>query len=99
MIKTTEGTKWSKEVAEHSHALKLEKGIFTDKDPKKIAKALKVAAEESTERKGTALQSAMSMLDFYINRAGKNLDEEHKNILNSAKEELRILFKKDNSNS
>ncbi len=86
--------KWSQEITEHSHALDLEKDVFTWKDPKKIAKSLQTSAEESSNRKGTPLQSAMSMLNFYINRAGKNLNEEQKAILNAAKIELRALFDK-----
>jgi hypothetical protein len=72
--------------------LDLETGVFTWKDPKRIAKSLKESAETSERRKGTALQSAMSMLNFYINRAGKNLKPERKRILEQAKTELRNLF-------
>lgn len=90
----TKQTKWTKHVTEHSHALVLEEGVFTWKDPKKIASSLKKSAEESTHRKGTPFQSAMSMLNFYINRAGNKLDNDQKNILNTAKEKLRILFGK-----
>jgi putative cell wall-binding protein len=86
--------KWSKEVTEHSHALALEEGVFTWKSPKKIAKSLSNSAEESTNRKGTPFQSAMSMLNFYINRAGKNLSREQKDILEQAKIELRKLYNK-----
>lgn len=86
--------KWSQNITEHSHALNLEKDVFTWKDPKKIAKSLKTSAEESTERKGTPFQSAMSMLNFYINRAGTKLDDEQKSVLTVAKNELRILFGK-----
>jgi hypothetical protein len=86
--------KWSKAVTEHSSALDLEEGVFTWKDPKKIARSLKKSAEISTRRKAGAFQSAMSMLNFYINRAGSNLDKEQEKILNRAKEELRILFGK-----
>lgn len=85
--------KWSKKVTETSHALRLEEGIFTWKNAKRIAKSLQQSALESQERKGTPYQSAMSMLNFYINRAGKNLSQEHKKILEQAKRELRILFK------
>ena len=83
---------WSKKVTEESHALMLEEGVFTWKDPKKIANSLKQSALESNARKGTPLQSAMSMLNFYINRAGKRLDEHQKAILLQAKSELRKLF-------
>jgi len=85
---------WSQEVTGHSIALDLEDGVFTWDDPVKIAKSLKVSAESSTRRKGTPFQSAMSMLNFYINRAGKNLKPERRKILEQAKIELRKLFGK-----
>ena len=91
MAKTTQKN-WSKDVTEHSFALQLEKGVFTWDDPKKIAQSLKKSAEESVNRKGTPFQSAMSMLNFYINRAGKNLKPDRKRILGQAKIELRKLF-------
>lgn len=84
--------KWSQNVTEHSIALDLEEGIFTWRDPKRIAQSLKNSAEQSTRRKATPFQSAMSMLNFYINRAGKNLPEERKQTLEKAKEELRTLY-------
>jgi hypothetical protein len=84
--------RWSAEVTQHSHALDLEEGIFTWDDPKKIAQSLKESALKSKNLKGTPYQSAMSMLNFYINRAGKNLSSEHKAILTKAKAELRMLF-------
>lgn len=83
--------KWSQEVSETSHALDLEDGVFTWDDPKRIAASLKRSAEHSTRRKGTVLQSAMSMLTFYINRAGHGLDPEQRKILERAKDELRAL--------
>lgn len=86
--------KWSQEVTEHSHALKLEEGVFTWKDPKKIAESLKKSALNSTLRKTTPYQSAMSMLNFYINRSGKNLPEEQKEILEKAKQKLAKIFEK-----
>jgi hypothetical protein len=85
---------WSKKVTEHSFALDLEEGVFTWKDPKKIAGSLKKSAEISSRRKAGPFQSAMSMLNFYINRAGSNLNHDQKKILNQAKEELRVLFGK-----
>ncbi len=85
---------WSKEVTKHSNALDLEKGVFTFGDPKKIAESLKKSAEESTRRKASPFQSAMSMLNFYINRAGKNLKPERRRVLENAKSELRKLFGK-----
>lgn len=84
--------KWSQKITEESHSLDLDAGVFTWKDPKKIARSLKKSALESTRRKGTPLQSAMSMLNFYINRAGAQLSQHQKEILNKAKEELRRLF-------
>jgi putative cell wall-binding protein len=86
---------WSAEVTKRSNALDLEPGVFTWKDPKKIAESLKRSAEESTRRKGTPLQSAMSMLNFYINRAGKNLNASQREVLKHAKDELRKLFGRD----
>lgn len=86
-------SRWSNKVTETSHALSLDEGVFTWKNPKKIAKSLRKSALESHERKGTPYQSAMSMLNFYINRAGKNLSQEQKEILMQAKQELKILFK------
>ena len=92
MAKTTQKN-WSKDVTKHSFALQLEEGVFTWDDPKKIAQSLKKSAEESLNRKGTPYQSAMSMLNFYINRAGKNLKPERKKILEQAKTELRKIFR------
>ncbi|HEB82107.1 MAG TPA: DUF3175 domain-containing protein [Gammaproteobacteria bacterium] len=83
---------WSGKVTRESHALDLEEGVFTWKDPKKIARSLKRSAEASTRRKAEPFRSAMSMLVFYINRAGKNLPEEQKAVLQQAKEELRRLY-------
>ncbi|PIS39412.1 MAG: hypothetical protein COT33_01995 [Candidatus Nealsonbacteria bacterium CG08_land_8_20_14_0_20_38_20] len=85
---------WSDYVTKHSFVLDLEEGVFTRDDPRKIAKSLKISAEKSLNRKGTPFQSAMSMLNFYINRAGKNLKPERKRILKQAKTELRKLFKR-----
>ena len=87
--------KWSKQVTEHSDALDLEKGVFAGNDPDKIAQSLKRSAIHSHRKKGTPYQSAMSMLNFYINRAGKNLSESRKHTLDKAKEALRKLFNKD----
>ena len=86
------GKKWSKEVTEHSAALDLEPRVFEGTDPKKIATSLKRSAERSTRRKGTPFQSAMSMLNFYINRAGTNLSQARRAKLERAKDELRKLF-------
>ena len=86
--------KWSQDVTEHSDALDLQKDVFTRDDPKSIARSLKRSAEHSTRRKGTPFQSAMSMLTFYINRAGKDLPKAQKDTLEKAKDELRLLFHK-----
>lgn len=86
--------KWSGYVTKHSFALDLEEGVFTWKNPKKIALSLKTSAENSVRRKASPFQSAMSMLNFYINRAGKNLPASNRKALTSAKEELRKLFDK-----
>lgn len=85
---------WSGYVTKHSIALDLEKGVFTWNDPKRIAKSLTTSAQESTRRKAPPFQSAMSMLNFYINRAGINLKPERKKVLEQAKVELRKLFMK-----
>lgn len=85
--------KWSQKVTETSHALDLEEGVFTWHDPKKIAASLLYSALRSKRRKGTAYQSAMSMLNFYINRAGKKLSLQQKEILTKVKGELRLLVK------
>lgn len=83
---------WSGEVTKHSIALDLEEGVFTWDDPKKIATSLKQSAENSLRRKTTPFQSAMSMLNFYINRAGKNLKPERREVLEQTKIELKKLF-------
>jgi len=85
---------WSAKVTQTSAALILEEGVFTWKNPKKIVQSLKKSAEESLNRKGTPFQSAMSMLNFYINRAGKKLKISQRKILEQAKIELRKLFKR-----
>jgi hypothetical protein len=86
--------KWSAEVMARSNALDLESGVFKKRTPSAIAKSLKRSAEQSKRRKGTAFQSAMSMLNFYINRGGKNLTAAQKAKLEKAKDELRIAFKR-----
>ncbi|TAM86624.1 DUF3175 domain-containing protein [bacterium] len=84
--------KWSQDVTEHSRALALEEGVFGWDDPHAIALSLKRSAEASRERKASPFQSAMSMLTFYINRAGKGLPKERREILERAKLELRAVF-------
>lgn len=85
---------WSNKVTRESNALDLEQGVFKFKNPKRIASSLKYSAEASVRRKGSPFQSAMSMLNFYINRAGKNLSVGQRKILEQAKEELRMIFRK-----
>ena len=84
--------KWSAEVTEKSDALTLEEGVFESDDPEKIAASLKRSAERSHRRKSEPFRSAMSMLTFYINRAGKNLPASQKKVLEQAKVELRKEF-------
>lgn len=83
---------WSDEVTRHSNALDLEEKVFTLDDPREIAGSLKHSAEASRRRKAEPFRSAMSMLTFYINRAGKGLPEERKRVLERAKLELRKAF-------
>lgn len=85
---------WSEKVTKESNALDLERGVFTWDEPTKIARSLKRSAEKSRRRKAGAYQSAMSMLNFYINRAGKNLPPKRRRILEQAKTELRKLFRR-----
>ena len=85
---------WSGYVTRYSNALDLDNGVFTWDDPVRIAASLKRSAEASWRRKTSPFQSAMSMLNFYINRAGKNLPKKRKKVLEEAKIELRRLFKK-----
>lgn len=91
-MKKQKNKNWSGYVTKHSFALQLEEGVFTWDNPRKIAKSLKKSAEESLNRKATPFQSAMSMLNFYINRAGENLKPGRKQILEQAKIELKKLF-------
>ena len=86
------GKRWSQEVAARSDALDLEPGTFTHASADAIAQALKRAAERSTRRKGTPFQSAMSMLNFYINRAGAKLPGDRRATLELAKQKLREAF-------
>ena len=86
--------RWSQQVSKDSHALQLEQGVFTWSDPRRIALSLKQSAEASSQRKAEPFRSAMSMLVFYINRAGKKLHPEQKRVLEQAKQELRKLYNK-----
>lgn len=84
--------KWSKKVNETSDAMDLKQGVFKGNDPKKIAQSLKRSASRSKRRKAEPYQSAMSMLNFYINRGGKNLSASKKKVLEQSKDELKKLF-------
>jgi hypothetical protein len=84
--------RWSAKVTQTSDALDLESSVFNKRKPEDIAKSLKRSAERSHRRKGTPFQSAMSMLTFYINRAGKNLSTSRRHTLDRAKDELRKAF-------
>jgi phosphoenolpyruvate carboxylase len=86
--------RWSHDVTVKSDALDLEPNVFTKESPRAIAQSLKRSAEHSTRRKSDPYRSAMSMLTFYINRAGKNLPRERKEKLEKAKDELRALYGK-----
>jgi hypothetical protein len=83
---------WSAEVTRRSNALDLQPGIFTWKDPKQIAASLKRSAETSRRKKTDSYRSALSMLSFYINRAGANLSQARRRTLTRAKDELRRQF-------
>jgi len=92
--KTPSSANWSAKVTRESNALDLQEGVFTWKDPEKIALSLKHSADTSTRLKSSPFHSAMSMLVFYINRAGKNLHQDQKIILQQTKVELRKLYNK-----
>ena len=89
------GHRWSARVTRESNALDLERGVFTGRDPKRIAASLKRSAERSRRRKADPYRSALSMLTFYINRAGKNLPSGRRRTLQRAKTELRKQFGRD----
>ena len=84
--------RWSKRVTERSNALDLDPGVFTRTDPRSIARSLKRSAERSRRRKADPFRSAMSMLTFYVNRAGKGLSAAQRRRLEAAKDELRKLY-------
>ena len=86
---------WSAAVTQRSNALDLQRGVFRHADPRRVALSLKRSAESSKRRKGTPYQSAMSMLNFYLNRAGKNVSAKRRRVLERAKGELRRLFGRD----
>ena len=85
---------WATRVTRESNALDLETGVFTWNDPQRIARSLQRSAEASKRRKSDPFRSAMSMLVFYINRAGRKLDKRQKRVLEQAKDELRRLYGK-----
>jgi hypothetical protein len=87
--------RWSQRVTRESDALDLKRGVFTLRDPKRIAASLKRSAERSSRRKGGAYRSALSMLTFYINRAGKTLPKTQRDRLQRAKAELKHQFGRD----
>jgi hypothetical protein len=95
MTDTPSKKKWSAEVAAKSDALDLEPKVFEKESADDIARSLKRSAETSDRRKSGAFRSAMSMLTFYINRAGRNLSPERKRTLEAAKGKLRGLFGRD----
>jgi hypothetical protein len=90
--KLSAGKKWSKRVMEKSDAMDLQSGVFKLKSAPAIARSLKKSSEASHRRKSSPFRSAMSMLNFEINRAGKNLSQERLRVLNQAKVELRKAF-------
>ncbi len=92
--RTSVRSRWSRRVTERSNALDLEKGVFSQRSPRQIALSLKRSAERSRRRKSDPFRSAMSMLTFYVNRAGKRLDPERKRLLSQAKDELRRVFRR-----
>lgn len=91
-VATTNDRRWSRHVTETSNALDLEEGVFTWQDPHEIALSLQRSAERSRRRKSEPYRSAMSMLTFYINRAGRHLPAAQRACLEQAKEELRALY-------
>ena len=96
--KTTEDGLWSRHVTETSDALDLQDGVFTLTDPREIALSLKKSADASQRRKSEPFRSAMSMLTFYINRAGQHLSDKQRDRLEEAKDELRALYGKPRKN-
>jgi hypothetical protein len=86
--------RWSQHVTETSNALDLKQGVFSKRDPRAVARSLKRSAEQSHRRKSNPYRSAMSMLTFYINRAGKQLSKTDLARLERAKNELRDLYGK-----
>ncbi len=87
-------SRWSQAVTDHSNALTLDRGVFKKNDPVEIARSLKESAEHSRRRRTTPFRSAMSMLTFYINRAGEDLPAKQRKVLEATKDELRKAFGK-----
>src|SRR5438105_11264908 len=92
--RSSKSKRWSARVTKHSNAQDLEPKVFQSRRPRKIALSLQRSAEHSKRRKAKPYQSAMSMLNFYINRAGKNLPKSRKRTLERAKDELRDVFRR-----
>jgi hypothetical protein len=92
MEQTPAAKRWSRDVTAHSNSLDLEPGVFAHARPDEIARSLKHSADASKRRKASPFQSAMSMLNLYINRAGKKLPDSRKKVLQNAKVELRRLY-------
>ena len=90
----SESRRWSARVTQRSNALDLQSKVFKSTNPRRIALSLKRSAQASKRRKGTPYQSAMSMLNFYVNRAGQTLPDTQRKRLDAAKDELRALFKR-----
>jgi hypothetical protein len=86
------GKRWSQRVTRHSNALDLQSGVFSKTSPRQIALSLKRSADRSHRRKSDPFRSAMSMLTFYVNRAGKTLPASRRRTLEAAKDELRRLY-------
>jgi hypothetical protein len=89
--------RWSQRVTENSNALDLEEKVFAKDNPREIALSLKRSAERSHRRKSDPYRSAMSMLTFYINRAGKTLPKQRRDRLEAAKDELRKMYGRQSS--
>jgi len=94
-LASTKRKRWSQRVTTTSNALDLEEGVFARDDPRSIALSLKRSADRSRRRKSGPYRSAMSMLTFYINRAGRTLSKARRARLEAAKEELRVLYRKE----
>ena len=92
--RATSARRWSQRVTRESNALDLEPSVFSGHDPKRIARSLKRSAERSRRRKTSAYRSAMSMITFYLNRAGKKLPASRRRTIEAAKDELRALYSK-----